>query len=168
MNTAQGVTAALASVPPNPVLAYIIGSIGLAQIAMVSSRQVPQYAKGRKGGKAELAITDELGAELHTDKHGNIKDTGSNKGARYKWLEEGDNIYTATETKKMQRAFASSISQPKQTFTQTSTIIKEKELVPMQNVNVNIDKNGIHTLITETAKQANIRNNHIRIKGYNV
>jgi len=165
LNTAQGVTAALATVPPNPILAGIIGGLGLAQLAMVSSREVPQYYKGRKGGGAELAITDELGAELHTDKHGNIKDFGTNKGARYKWLDAGDIIYTADETLKYQKAIASTFDNKPYNYTQNATLIREKEFIPFQNVNVNIDKNGINTLITTTAKKSSIMNSYYNLKG---
>ena len=166
MNTAQGVTAALASVPPNPILAGIVGALGLAQLAMASSVKIPQYYKGRNNGGAELAITDERGAELHTDKQGNIKDWGSNKGARYKWLDEGDVIYTANETLKFQKAFSDSVSTPKPKFTSETHTTVIREQVPTQNVAVNIDKNGIRTTITEISKTAEVHNNYYRIKGF--
>jgi hypothetical protein len=167
MNTAQGVTSALAMVPPKIPLAIVVGALGAAQLAMVASRDTPQYAKGRKGGKAELAITDERGAEIHTDKYGNIKDYGSDKGARYKWLAEGDKIYTAEETMRYQKAFAESVSSPKQIFSSqntTTTIIREQ--IPTQEVSVNIDKNGINTTIRNISKTAEVQNNYYRIKGF--
>ena len=167
MNTAQGVTSALASGPQGWVMALVIGALGAAQLAMVASRDTPQYFKGRKGGKAELAITDERGAEIHTDKYGNIKDYGSDKGARYKWLAEGDKIYTAEETMRYQKAFAESVSSPKQIFSSqntTTTIIREQ--IPTQEVSVNIDKNGINTTIRNISKTAEVQNNYYRIKGF--
>jgi tape measure domain-containing protein len=166
MNTAQGVTSALASTK-GLVMALVIGALGAAQLAMVASQNTPQYAKGRKGGKAELAITDERGAEIHTDKYGNIKDYGSDKGARYKWLAEGDKIYTAEETMRYQKAFAESVSSPKQIFSSqntTTTIIREQ--IPTQEVSVNIDKNGINTTIRNISKTAEVQNNYYRIKGF--
>jgi len=167
MNTAQGVTSSLASGPQGWVMALVIGALGAAQLAMVASRDTPQYAKGRKGGKAELAITDERGAEIHTDKYGNIKDYGSDKGARYKWLAEGDKIYTAEETMRYQKAFAESVSSPKHIFSSqntTTTIIREQ--IPTQEVSVNIDKNGINTTIRNISKTAEVQNNYYRIKGF--
>jgi hypothetical protein len=167
MNTAQGVTSALAMVPPKIPLAIVVGALGAAQLAMVASQNTPQYAKGRKGGKAELAITDERGAEIHTDKYGNIKDYGSDKGARYKWLAEGDKIYTAEETMRYQKAFAESVSSPKHIFSSqntTTTIIREQ--IPTQEVSVNIDKNGINTTIRNISKTAEVQNNYYRIKGF--
>lgn len=167
MNTAQGVTSALAYGPKSWVMALVIGALGAAQLAMVASRDVPQYFKGRKGGKAELAITDERGAEIHTDKYGNIKDYGSDKGARYKWLAEGDKIYTAEETMRYQKAFTESVSSPKHIFSSqntTTTIIREQ--IPTQEVSVNIDKNGINTTIRNISKTAEVQNNYYRIKGF--
>ncbi|MFN7703491.1 MAG: hypothetical protein ACK5OS_02625 [Chryseotalea sp.] len=46
VNTAQGVMAALASVPPNVPLSVAIGFTGAAQAAIVSSRPLPKFAKG--------------------------------------------------------------------------------------------------------------------------
>tara|TARA_R110002167_G_scaffold117853_2_gene294073 strand:- start:1641 stop:2009 length:369 start_codon:yes stop_codon:yes gene_type:complete len=52
-----------------------------------------------------MATTDEKGAEIHTDRLGNIKDLGSNKGARNKYLEKGDKIFTADQSKNMLEGF---------------------------------------------------------------
>jgi len=97
INTAQAVVAAL----PNYVLAAIVGVIGAAQVALIASQPIPQFAIGTQNAPEGLAWTDERGAELHTDKNGKIKDLGSNKGARLKKLEKGDKIYTASQTKKI-------------------------------------------------------------------
>jgi tape measure domain-containing protein len=101
INTAQGITSALAMLPPNVPLAVTIGIIGAAQLAMTASQPIPQFYKGTQNAPEGLAWTDEKGAELHTDKNGKIKDLGSSKGARLKKLEKGDKIYTASQTKKM-------------------------------------------------------------------
>jgi hypothetical protein len=73
----------------------------LAQAAFVASQPLPKFATGTMNAPEGLAYTDEKGAELHTDKKGNIKDFGSSKGARIKYLEEGDKIYTASKTKEI-------------------------------------------------------------------
>lgn len=104
VDTAQGVVGAIARAdlyPYNFVLAGIIGAIGAAQVAMISSQPIPQFAIGTQNAPEGLAWTDERGAELHTDKNGKIKDLGSSKGARLKKLEKGDKIYTASQTKKI-------------------------------------------------------------------
>lgn len=45
-NTARGITAALASVPPNPVLAAIVGAIGAVQLARTLAQPIPKFAEG--------------------------------------------------------------------------------------------------------------------------
>lgn len=47
LNTAQGVVAALASVPPNLILSLAIAAIGAAQGIAVQSRPLPRFAKGK-------------------------------------------------------------------------------------------------------------------------
>lgn len=101
INTAQGITSALAMLPPNIPLAVTIGVIGAAQLAMTASQPIPQFAIGTQNAPEGMAWTDERGAELHTDKNGKIKDLGSDKGARLKKLSKGDKIYTASQTKKI-------------------------------------------------------------------
>jgi hypothetical protein len=52
INTAQGVISALASKPPNPILAAFIAAAGLAQAAVVASKPIPKFEKGGLiGGK---------------------------------------------------------------------------------------------------------------------
>ena len=61
----------------------------------------PKYFVGRKGGPEEWAWTQEKGREIITDKDGNVKSLGSDKGATLTKLAKGDNVYTAEETQKM-------------------------------------------------------------------
>lgn len=56
------------------------------------------FAKGTDNAPAGLAVVDEKGAELITDKYGNIKEIGQNKGARFTMLDQGDKVLTATKT----------------------------------------------------------------------
>lgn len=84
---------------------YAIASLafGALQAGLIMARNpVPQYFVGRNGGGAEWALTqDRYGAEAITDKDGNIKTWGTNTGSRMTWLEAGDNVHTARETKLM-------------------------------------------------------------------
>lgn len=50
------------------------------------------FYKGTNNAPEGLAWVDEKGAEIHTDKHGRVKDYGSDSGARLKFLEKGDKI----------------------------------------------------------------------------
>lgn len=103
INTAQAIMAVFSKTPPPKgiPLAILVGAIGAAQLAMTASQPIPQFYKGTQNAPEGLAWTDEKGAELHTDSKGNIKDYGSNKGARLKKLSKGDKIYTASQTKKI-------------------------------------------------------------------
>ena len=104
MNGALGATQSIAQlgVPAGLVPAGIALAFGALQAGLIMSKNpVPQYFVGTKNAPQGWAWTDERGAEIHTDKHGNIKDLGSDKGARLKYLEQGDRIYTASETQKI-------------------------------------------------------------------
>lgn len=103
MNAALGATMTIAQlgIPWGLVGAAASIAFGALQAGIIMSKNpVPQYYIGTKNAPKGWAWTDERGAEIHTDKYGNIKDLGSNKGARLKYLEQGDRIYTATETRK--------------------------------------------------------------------
>ena len=103
IDTATAVIRALATFPaPNIPAATIAGAFGAAQIALIASQPVPQFATGVTDSSYEgLAIKDEIGAELHFDKKGNLKDYGQNKGAKYTYVEKGDTIVPALESKKL-------------------------------------------------------------------
>jgi len=96
INTLQGVTAALATA--NVPLAVTIGIIGAAQTALIQSQQIPEYYKGTDNAPGGWAWTQERGREIITDKHGNVKSTGSDKGAVLTKLAAGDKVKTAAET----------------------------------------------------------------------
>jgi tape measure domain-containing protein len=94
-NTAQAVLATYAKVgfPVGIPLAIAMGAIGAAQIALVSAQEIPQFWKGTENAPAGLAWTQEKGAEVITDKKGNVKTLGNNKGAQLTYLEKGDKVY---------------------------------------------------------------------------
>ena len=104
VRTAQAVVSALGSFPFSPLnlkLAALVGGIGAAQTALIASQPLPQFYKGTENAPQGYAWTDEKGAELHLDRFGNIKDFGSDKGARLKYLDKGDKIITAQNTSKI-------------------------------------------------------------------
>jgi len=135
-------------------LALILGALGAAQIAMVASQKIPEYWQGTDNASAGLAYTNERGAEIHTDKHGNIKDFGDNKGARLTMMAQGDKVYTAEETKRMMfnddlnymlnsRGVSIPINSQSNTMTaQQMDLILEKHFSKIQTNSTVIDKNG--------------------------
>lgn len=65
INTALAVTSALTAMPPMSfIMAGIAAAMGAAQIGIIASKPLAQYAKGRKGGKGEYALVGEKGPEL--------------------------------------------------------------------------------------------------------
>jgi len=57
------------------------------------------FEKGTDNAPKGLAWTQEKGAEVITDKHGNIKSLGSSKGASLTMLDAGDKVYNAQKSK---------------------------------------------------------------------
>lgn len=66
INTALSVTNALTTspFPLGLIMASLAAAMGAAQIAVIASKPLAQYAKGRKGGQGEYAVVGERGAEL--------------------------------------------------------------------------------------------------------
>jgi hypothetical protein len=63
IKTAQAVVSALGVFPPplGIALAAVVGAMGAAQIAMIASKQIPQYAEGTDFHKGGLAIVGDAG-----------------------------------------------------------------------------------------------------------
>lgn len=70
INTAQAIMKIWADVPKldfgasTIALTAIATALGAAQAIAVASKPLPKYARGRKGGKGELAMVGELGPEI--------------------------------------------------------------------------------------------------------
>lgn len=70
MNTAMAIMRIWADVPKADfgvttiVMTAMAAALGATQLAMVLAKPLPQYAKGRAGGKGEFAMVGERGAEL--------------------------------------------------------------------------------------------------------
>jgi TP901 family phage tail tape measure protein len=95
INTAIAVTKAIGASPVTLGLPWsaIVATLGAVQLAAVLAKPLPQYAKGRDGGKAEQAIVGEQGSELRIKKDGGMSLTPNI--ATVTWLEEGEKIIPA-------------------------------------------------------------------------
>lgn len=86
-----------------PYLVPTIIALGTAQAVKISTTKIPEppkFAKGVEDSTYEgLAIVDEVGAELHFDKKGNLKSFGEDYGARFTYVERGDTIIPAHKSK---------------------------------------------------------------------
>lgn len=99
INTAQGVTAALASA--NIPLAIAIGILGAIQTSFIAAQKIPQFYTGTDNAPEGWAYTQERGAEIITDKHGKVKSMGSEGGAKLTYLSKGDKVYNAQDTQEI-------------------------------------------------------------------
>lgn len=94
-------TLATLGVPAGIVPAAVAAGFGALQAAFIMSKNpVPQYFVGRKGGREEIAWTQEKGRELITN-NGKIQSFGSDDGATLTQLKSGDTVHTASETEKI-------------------------------------------------------------------
>lgn len=164
----------------------LIAALMAAQIGVVSSQQVEGFWKGTDNAPEGLARTDEQGAELHTDKHGNIKDFGSDKGPRLKYLSKGDKIFTAAKTKDiLERAMFNK---------QLNSILANSEINPIlvsggswdskdfnsgidklahtisskQSFSMHIDRQGERIYREEQGRRTELVNNRLNIRTFNV
>lgn len=80
LNTAQGVTAALTSVPPNVPLSISIAAIGALQAGLVASQPLPQFEDGGFKDMTGDAIVGEKGYEYSVSPSGKLTKVGQ-KGA---------------------------------------------------------------------------------------
>ena len=92
-STAVAVMAALGMKPYTPAniaLAAAAGLVGASQLAKAIATPLPQYAKGRDGGGAEMAIVGEAGTELLIKRDGTANLTPNR--ATITHLEAGEKV----------------------------------------------------------------------------
>lgn len=89
----------LGFIPAIPINILTVSS-GLVQAALVASQPIPQFEKGTDFSPEGLAIVDEKGAELIQRPDGRME-IGTDKGARYTYLERGSKVIPPAETKQI-------------------------------------------------------------------
>ena len=101
INGALGATQTIArlGVPFGIAPAGISLAFGALQSALILSKSVPEFFMGTQNAPEGYAYTQERGAEMITDKKGNVKTYGNNKGSQLTYLEKGDKVYTSGQTK---------------------------------------------------------------------
>jgi len=178
INTAQGIVSALASTPPNVPLSIAIGAIGAIQAGVVASRQIPEFWKGTDNAPEGFALTQERGREIITDKHGNIKSTGSDKGAQLTYLNKGDKVLTNDKTMDF-LMFNSDLNNILSNNGIGSPIVNVQgnttDLTPVVNAinnkpttNININKGGLDVYVKNGHTSKVITNRRTSFKGYGV
>ena len=178
INTAQGIVSALASTPPNVPLSIAIGAIGAIQAGVVASRQIPEFWKGTDNAPEGFALTQERGREIITDKYGNIKSTGSDKGAQLTYLNKGDKVLTNDKTMDF-LMFNSDLNNILSNNGIGSPIVNVQgnttDLTPVVNAinnkegfQLSIDENGFNKRIRNGHTSKVITNRRTSFKGYGV
>lgn len=142
--------------------AVAAGLIGAAQIARVIATPLPQYAKGRKGGKAEHAIVGEIGQEAIVTTDGKVTLTPSTPSLAY--IPQGADVIPHNEliknsayvalakqgtvtTDKLQMALIAEFEKNTEKIDELINVTKSKNLTATYN--------GLGGF--ESYKQANIR-----------
>lgn len=91
VNTAAGVAAQLTGGPGTGIaLAVIAAALGAIEIATILATNVPAYAKGRQGGRAEVARVSEQGQEGLITKSGSLYPLPQSESLAY--LPEGSSV----------------------------------------------------------------------------
>lgn len=154
------INGALAATMTLAQMGFIAGAIpaalalafGIAQsVAIMSKDPTPKYFKGRKGGKAENAWTQEQGAEIITDKNDNIKTLGSGSGPKMTWLDAGDKVYTASESRRIMKTLGSDAKIGRRLVKST---IKQSLQTPIVNVTVNQSQSNENKKLESAVRKA--------------
>lgn len=155
MNTAMAIMRIWADVPKADfgattiAMTAVAAALGAAQLAMVLSKPLPAYAKGRRGGRGEYALVGERGAELmyvpdgaSIVPHDKLSDPSS--WGRYGLPTEQFKAMPNIDRDIMERAIVAQIMGSGVDYTKLGKTIAENVNIPSQKaVHVNIDRSGI-------------------------
>jgi hypothetical protein len=131
LNTASAIVAQLSIPGAGIPLAAAAGAIGAAQLAVAASAPLPKYAKGREGGPAEWALTDENGPELYIEPDGSAY-LGNDKPTM-RFLSAGTRIIPAEEIQNYATlGLFSTMSRLSQVDTTSQKIDELKDLMAWQ------------------------------------
>lgn len=107
LNTAVGISKAVTD--GAFFMIPIIAALGASQAAVVLATPLPEFYKGTDNAPEGLAKVDERGQELIYRKKRNVLELGSKNGERVTYLDRGDQVFTALQTKKLLKDGSDSI-----------------------------------------------------------
>ena len=179
IDTAQGIVSALASTPPNVPLSVTIAGIGAAQLALVSSQKIPQFAEGTRDFGGGLAVVGDGGrAEIVTTPKGDVyktpsKDTLVNlpKGANVysseqEYQNELNNILSSNGILQSSPIVMVSPKQDNKLYDKLDSL--EKTVKNKSGLIINLDENGFKKSIAKGNTRTNILNNRVSFRGSQV
>lgn len=173
INIASAILGALATQPVwvGIAMAALVGVLGAVQLANIASTPLPQFYTGTSNAPEGLALTQERGAEMITDKHGNIKTLGNNKGSQLTYLNKGDKVFTADETtQKLNELLISSGVSPIVNVSGGSGMSKEDmrevlndTLAKQPKNSIIFDENGIKAFTSKENRRTILKNRNVKI-----
>jgi TP901 family phage tail tape measure protein len=102
LNTAVAISKASTLLPPASIAQIAFATaLGAAQTAAVLSTPLPEFYKGTSNAPEGLAKVDERGQELIYRKKRNTLELGQKGGTRVTYLDKGDQVFTARQTKEL-------------------------------------------------------------------
>lgn len=178
MNTAQGITAALTSIPPNVPLSIAIGAIGAVQTALVASQPIPAFAEGgTMGHDGVMLVNDAKGSNyretIETPDGKFIQPNGRNVLMNAK---KGTKIYTPEQwDSKLNEMLGDVGIAPvrgvKQNFININNGITKGDMYEIMSkfankdsYNFSIDEKGIQKTIIRGGQKVNIANKRLKIR----
>lgn len=181
IDTAQAVLAGF--IDSGYVGAIFAAALGAAQIAIISSAPMPEFYKGTDNAPEGLALTQERGAEIITDKKGNVKSYGSNKGAQVTMLEKGDKVFTAEKSKQLMfstmlngvlnennilPAIKESSSSLSKTDFEQGIDKLSRTITDRESLTIIDDVNGRNIYTEKNGNRQKLINNRLKIKSFHV
>lgn len=169
INIATGITASLAQGGPvGIVLAALIGALGAVQIASIASQPLPAFWKGTDNAPEGWALTQEKGAEVITDKQGNVKTMGNSKGAQLTYLSKGDKVYKNRDDffKSLNSDMSSTnvVAMSNDFDYQQIDSIFGKHIQSIQPHSINFDERGMKVFIGSERNRTELLNKRINFK----
>jgi len=171
---AQAIVATLASTPLPAGLPLVIatGAITAAQLAFTAAQKIPEFWTGTDNAPDGMALTQERGREIITDRFGKIKSLGSDSGAVLTNLNKGDKVFDANKTAMMFDVGLNSILASNGIdMNRNSSNVSQLNIMPIVDAINNkeelkqvFDSNGIRTYI----KKGNTIKERTTFKGQSV
>jgi hypothetical protein len=167
INGASAVVKALAS--GGPIMAAIVGALAAVQIAIIASKPIPKFARGKKKYQSAGTVGEvgEAGAELMQREDGTMYLV---KKRTITWVGDRDVIYSAAETSKMLGKDQHRVSKVTNNYGNNSSFsIDYRRMEKIfkkhsRGVNINIQKDFIEESVNNGFNKSRYFNNRYSFK----